>query len=194
MTRLTKSALVVVAVAFFASTLPAQEAETDKSQSVKSPAAKAAQRTKAPAGRQKRADTREARAASARDIRRRPAPTRNPEAMRQMMRQQQLKNLQTRIGQHNSEFQRYSGELNAIKKIAAQEGATKTVAYIDQLIKKKKSETDAKIKESQDKIKEIQAPANQKQAKERAERLEKLRQEKAVRTPGNDKSKVRKQK
>ena len=91
-----------------------------------------------------------------------------------MMHQRQIKALQSELARKRQAFMEYSGELKAIRKMALEEDAKKTAEYIDKLIARKQKEFDMAVKNTEDRTKEIRARA-EKQAKEQAERYEKMR-------------------
>ena len=153
MKKLTKTGLALVIIVFFASLAPAQETKKGQDRPARD-------------ARTKRPDMRDARRPADRDVRRRPATTVRPGAARGMMHQQQIRSLQTQIDRKKQQFERYAGELKAIKKIALQEDATKTAAYIDNLLAKKEKQMASELKVSEDKIKSIHAQI-EKQAKQR---------------------------
>lgn len=173
MKKLTKSGLALLIIVFFASLAPAQETKKDKDRPAR-------------VARPKRQDIREVDRGADRNVRRRPATNLRPDAVRGMMHQQQLKSLQTQIDRKKQQFQRYAGELKAIKKIAVGEGATKTAAYIDKLLEKKEKQMATELKGPEDRIKNIQAQI-EKQAKQRQEQLKKARQKTTGKPTDKDK-------
>ncbi len=91
-----------------------------------------------------------------------------------MMHQRQIRALQSQLARKRQTFMQYSGELKAIMNMAFEEDAKKTAEYIDKLIARKQKEFDMAVKDTEDRAKEIRARA-EKQAKEQAERREKMR-------------------
>ena len=187
MKKLTKSGLALLIIVFFASLAPAQERKKDKDRLLKALPTRSVDRDRpARDARPKRQDVRDVRRPADRDVRRRPATNLRPDAARGMMHQQQIKSLQTQIERRKQQFQRNAGELKAIKKIALQEGATKTAAYIDKLLEKKEKQMATELKGPEDRIKNIQAQI-EKQAKQRQEQLKKARQKKTDKPTDKDK-------
>jgi hypothetical protein len=118
-----------------------------------------------------------------RDARQKPIDTRllesapkgmPPEMLRPPMQQQQLMMMQEQMASKRRDFELYSAELKAIRKVALQEKAKKTVEHIDKLLERKEKEFATENKTSEDRVKQMQEQADR-AAKERSMRLEKQR-------------------
>lgn len=174
MKRLISVPALLLAVALTAGILMAQETKKDPPDQPKGYKAlpqRSAEAIKAARdARTKRPDTRDSqRPGPRRDMLQRPDMGRP-----MMMRQRQIKGLETQRARKKHAFMQYSGELKAIRKIALKENAKKTVKYIDKLITRKEKEFETSVKDADDRIKKIRAQT-EKQNKFQAERYQKMR-------------------
>jgi len=165
---------LLLTVALAAGILMAQETKKDPPDGPKGYKAPPQRSVDAPkAARTKRPDARDSR----RPVRpgtRRDIPQRPNTGRPMMMQQQQIKGLEAQLGKKKQAFMENTGELKAIRKIALQEGAKKTVEYIDKLIARKEKEFDMSTKVTADRIKKVREQI-EKQAKSQAERYKKTR-------------------
>lgn len=139
----TKPALAIILIAFLAAIAPAQDAKNTKPTRAKRP--------------------------DHRNVTKDPKRAYDPQAARGMMVAQQLRNLQAQIDKRKAQFEITASELNAIKKIAQKENATKTVAHIDNLIKRKQQQMETDIKVHQKRMQTIKDQVK-KQAQQQAEK------------------------
>ena len=176
MKRWISTCALVLTIALAAGILTAQEAKKDppdRPKGYRPPARQGVEAVKAARNaRTKRADTRDAARPARPGVRRN--RLQGPGAARGMMHQQQIRALQSQLARKKHAFTEYSGELKAIRKMALEEDAKKTVEYIDKLIARKQKEFDMAVKGTEDKTKEIRARV-QKQAKDQAEKDQKMR-------------------
>ena len=178
MKRLIGVPALLLTVALAAGILMAQETKKDPPdgpKGYKAPPKRSLDATRAArTGRTKRPDSRDSR----RPVRpgtRRDMPRRPNTGRPMMVQQQQIKGLEAQSAKKKQAFMEYSGELKAIRKIAVQEGAKKTVEHIDKLIARKEKDFEASAKVTTDRIKKVRAQI-EKQAKSQAERLKKMRE------------------
>lgn len=177
MKRLISVSALLLTVAFTAGILMAQETKTDPPdgpKGYKSPLRRSLDTTRAVrTARTKRPNSRN----SQRPVRpgtKRAMPQRPNTTRPMMMQQQQIKGLQVQLARKRQAFMEYSGELKAIRKIALQEDAKKTVEHIDKLIASKEKEFEKSTKGTADRIKKVRAQI-EKQTKDQAERNKKKR-------------------
>jgi len=118
--------------------------------------------------------------ADARDARRPSLPStgsnrpQRPDMSRDVLRRRQTMVLEGQLARMRQDYLKYSGELRAIRKIALEENAGKTVEYIDKLIARRKQDFETAAKRINDKIKEINARAG-KQVGAGTDKLQKTR-------------------
>ncbi|MBE0535250.1 MAG: hypothetical protein IH624_06225 [Phycisphaerae bacterium] len=122
--------------------------------------------------------TERAKPADTRQIRQ-PAPTRGmpgtpPQANPSTMQQQQLRMMQEQTTNKQRQFELYAAELKAIRKVAQDEKAKKTVAYIDKILERKEAELAAELKASEERMKQAREQM-EKMTQERMQRLERQR-------------------
>ena len=177
MKRLISVSALLLTVALAAGILMAQETKKDPPdgpKGYKAPPQRSVDATRAArAARTKRPDSRDSRRL-VRPGTRRDIPQRPNTGRPMMMQQQQIKGLEAQLGKKKQAFMENTGELKAIRKIALQEGAKKTVEYIDKLIARKEKEFDMSTKVTADRIKKVREQI-EKQAKSQAERYKKTR-------------------
>ena len=176
MKRLISVSALLLTVALAAGILMAQETKKDPPDGPKgyiAPPQRSIDATRAARdARFKRPDMRDSR----RPVRpgaRRDMP-RRPDMRRPMTMQQQIQDLKTQLAKKKQAFRQNSGELKALRKIALQEDAKKTVESIDQLIARKEKRFKWSAKDITNRIKKVQTQI-EKQPKSQAERNQKMR-------------------
>ncbi len=89
--------------------------------------------------------------------------------------QQQIRAMQEQMARKRSDFELYAAELKAIRKMALDEKAKKTAAYVDKILERKEAELAAQLKLDEQRIKQVQEQM-EKAAAERARRLDRQRE------------------
>jgi len=167
----------ITLLAFMAGSLYAQQAEKKEASEVKGTTeAKVERPAEGRAVRPKPADPRPQEMGAGRGVPPRGMP---PEAMRTP---NYVTLIQDQFAARQRAFDAQTAELKAIRDVAQQEKAKKTVDYINKLLEKKEKEFADEKKASEDRIKQMQEQVDR-IAKDRALRLERQKKEESTAAP-----------